>query len=87
MAEAQKAVPGSFNLKNPPVRDGYPTPPAIGSASWAVFRYQVVNPGPFLLHCHINAHLEGGMAVGILDGYDKWPTTPREYAADDATGE
>ncbi|KAL9620216.1 MAG: hypothetical protein Q9160_005225 [Pyrenula sp. 1 TL-2023] len=87
VAEAQKAQPGAFNLKNPPVRDGFYTPAAIGSSSWVVFRYQVVNPGPFLLHCHINAHLEGGMAVGILDGIDRWPRLPGGYAADDATGE
>jgi hypothetical protein len=43
-------------------------------------RYQVVNPGAFLFHCHIQTHVAGGMAIAIMDGVDKWPTVPKEYA-------
>lgn len=45
-----------------------------------VIRYQVVNPGPFLFHCHVQTHVAGGMAVALLDGVDQWPEVPTEYA-------
>lgn len=73
VAEAQKAVPGNFNLVNPPYRDGFMTPPAETGPSWLAVRYQVVNPGAFMLHCHIQSHLTGGMAMVMLDGVDEWP--------------
>ena len=75
--EAIKAVPDAFNLKNPRYRDTFITG-ATGPA-WMVVRYQVVVPGAFLFHCHIETHLEGGMAVALLDGVDRWPTIPNEY--------
>ena len=43
-------------------------------------RYQVINPGAFLFHCHIQTHMMGGMAVAMLDGVDAWPTVPSEYS-------
>jgi len=43
-------------------------------------RYEVVNPGAFLFHCHIQTHMAGGMAVALLDGVDQWPQIPPEYA-------
>lgn len=45
-----------------------------------VLRYEVVNPGAFLFHCHVQTHMAGGMAVAMLDGVDAWPTVPLEYA-------
>jgi hypothetical protein len=33
-----------------------------------IVRYQVVNPGPFLFHCHIHTDMVNGMAVALLDG-------------------
>jgi hypothetical protein len=45
-----------------------------------VIRYQVVNPGAFLFHCHVQTHMSGGMAVAMLDGVDEWPEVPSEYA-------
>lgn len=44
-----------------------------------VLRYQVVNPGAFLLHCHVQTHVAGGMVVAMLDGVDEWPEVPEEY--------
>ncbi|KAG5298084.1 laccase TilA [Histoplasma ohiense] len=78
--DAIKEVPQFFNLETPPLADGFTSPP--GSAqdpSWVVVRYQVTNPGAFLLHCHIQTHLSGGMGVILLDGYDKLPEVPVEY--------
>ncbi|KAJ5170324.1 uncharacterized protein N7500_003107 [Penicillium coprophilum] len=45
----------------------------------------VQNPGfrltnqAFFLHCHIDPHLTGGMALAILDGIDAWPRIPEQY--------
>ncbi|KAE8452253.1 hypothetical protein EG329_000953 [Mollisiaceae sp. DMI_Dod_QoI] len=78
-AEAMKAMPQNFNLENPAMRDGFYTLPVATTSTWMVVRYYVENPGAFLLHCHINPHLSGGMGVAILDGIDKWPTVPAAY--------
>ncbi|KAH7370139.1 laccase TilA [Rhexocercosporidium sp. MPI-PUGE-AT-0058] len=79
VAEAMQYIPESFNLDNPPYRDGFYTLPLQTASTWMAVRYKVENPGPFLLHCHINPHLTGGMSVAILDGYDAWPVVPMEY--------
>ena len=71
--EAMKEVPELFNLVDPPVRDSFVTAPVLMQPEWVVFRYQVTEPGAWLLHCHIQTHLVGGMAVGVLDGVDAWP--------------
>ena len=79
VAEAIKAIPGSFNLETPSLRDSFTTPSVLRGPAWVVFRYQVVNPGAFYVHCHIQTHLIGGMAMTILDGVDVWPEIPAEY--------
>ncbi|KAL8642498.1 MAG: hypothetical protein Q9228_000816 [Teloschistes exilis] len=73
-AEAIKAQPQSFNLKNPNYRDTFIT--SFGGLSWIALRYQVTNPGAWLFHCHVETHLAGGMGMVIMDGVDKWPTLP-----------
>lgn len=78
--EAMAAEPSRFNLVNPNWRDTFIT--SFDGPSWIVLRYQVTNPGPWLFHCHIEAHLAGGMAVAILDGIDVWPEVPPEYGPD-----
>jgi hypothetical protein len=35
---------------------------------------------PTLLHCHVETHLNGGMGMVIMDGIDRWPSIPPEYA-------
>ncbi|XHG07321.1 hypothetical protein AWENTII_010473 [Aspergillus wentii] len=79
VAEAMTHIPESFNFKNPQMRDTFPTLPVTAETTWMAIRYHVVNPGPFLLHCHIQAHLSGGMAMALLDGVDAWPEVPPEY--------
>ena len=79
VTDAVADTPSSFNLVNPPYRDTFPTPAAFATPAWAVLRYQVVNPGAFILHCHIQPHLNGGMAIAMLDGLDAWPSVPAEY--------
>jgi FtsP/CotA-like multicopper oxidase with cupredoxin domain len=78
VAEAMETEPHSFNLVEPPFRDTWVT--SFDGPSWMVLRYQVTNPGAFLLHCHVESHLAGGMAVVIMDGVDAWPEIPSEYA-------
>jgi FtsP/CotA-like multicopper oxidase with cupredoxin domain len=81
VAEAAAVLPpNTFNFVNPPLRDGYTTTPAEGNSSWLALRYEVVNPGPFLFHCHVQTHMSGGMAITLLDGVDQWPQLPAEYA-------
>ncbi len=69
----------SFNLDNPPRRDTFTTAQAITGPNWMALRYHVDNAGPFLLHCHIQSHLLGGMAVVLQDAVDRWPEVPEEY--------
>ena len=68
VAEAIAAEPSNFNLVNPPYRDTFITD--FTGQMWIVVRYQVTNPGPVILHCHIESHPAAGMAVAIMDGVD-----------------
>lgn len=77
LAEAMIDEPDSFNLVNPNYRDSTVTSFTQG---WVAVRYHSSNPGPWLLHCHVETHMAGGMAMVIMDGVDKWPTIPPEYA-------
>ncbi|AEO69834.1 4c3f7579-281f-413b-9b04-61e62d660a29 [Thermothielavioides terrestris] len=82
VAEAAKALPeGTFNFVNPPRRDSFATLPATapGQPTWTAVRYHVTQPGAWFIHCHIQSHLLGGMAMVIQDGVDKWPVVPEEY--------
>ena len=78
--EAIVAQPESFNLVNPPYRDTFIT--KFEGTAWIVLRYQAVNPGPWMFHCHIEPHMAGGMSTAILDGIDAWPEVPEEYQPD-----
>lgn len=78
--EAQKAGL-LINTANPPRRDAVVTPQASpANATWTVVRYQASQPGAWLMHCHIQSHLGGGMALLIQDGVDAWPKVPDVYA-------
>lgn len=77
--EAIAAQPENFNLETPPYRDTFLTD--FQGAMWVVLRYQVTTPGAWLLHCHIELHLDNGMAMAILDGVDAWPDVPEEYSS------
>lgn len=86
VAEAAAAQPQNFNFVNPPLRDGYTTAPSAGQPVWLAIRYHVVNPGAFLLHCHQQNHLLGGMAVALLDDVEKVGEFPEEYRSVESTG-
>ncbi|KAM5448440.1 Glc7p regulatory subunit [Microsporum canis] len=76
--EAMKVEPTKFNLKTPNYRDTFIT--SFDGPSWIVLRYHSNNPGPWLMHCHFEIHLGGGMAIAFMDGVDAWPKVPPEYA-------
>ncbi|KAL2824092.1 Cupredoxin [Aspergillus cavernicola] len=80
VAEAMEVVPENFNFEHPQLRDTFSTPVAAGPlGTWLAIRYFVINPGPFLLHCHLQMHQSGGMALAVMDGVDAWPVVPEEY--------
>lgn len=80
VAEAQ-AAGIHFNTQNPAYVDGFTSIPAEGQGAWMVFRYQANTPGAWLLHCHVQSHLSGGMAVAILDATNDFPTPPQDPGA------
>jgi FtsP/CotA-like multicopper oxidase with cupredoxin domain len=86
VAEAAAAQPQNFNFDSPQLRDGYATAPSQGQPVWLAIRYHVNNPGAWMLHCHVQTHLTGGMAVALLEGVGQFPEFPLEYATADSTG-
>ncbi|EXU95654.1 multicopper oxidase [Metarhizium robertsii] len=76
---AMREMPDQFNLVNPPKRDTFTSMPTRAAVNWVVVRYHVTNPGAWLLHCHIQNHMMGGMMMVILDGVDAWPDIPSHY--------
>ncbi|CAE6439036.1 unnamed protein product [Rhizoctonia solani] len=69
--EAVDAGYKGINIQNPPYRDDFVTPVAITGQAWAAVRFQAVDPGPIILHCHIDAHLATGMVIVLLEGPEK----------------
>ena len=56
-----------YNFKNPVRRDVV----NIGEGGDDVtFRFVTDNPGPWFVHCHIDWHLEGGLAVVFAEDVD-----------------
>lgn len=51
-----------FNMVDPPSRNTIGVP--VGG--WAVVRFVADNPGVWLVHCHIDAHLTGGLGMALL---------------------
>jgi len=57
----------SYNYVNPVIRDVV----SIGAAGDNVtFRFTTDNPGPWILHCHINWHLNLGLAIVFATDID-----------------
>ncbi|KAL0572350.1 laccase, multicopper oxidase, benzenediol:oxygen oxidorectuctase [Marasmius crinis-equi] len=62
----------TYNYENPVRRDVV----SIGGASDNVtIRFTTDNPGPWILHCHIDWHLEAGFAVVFAEKTDSWNST------------
>ncbi|EUC55030.1 multicopper oxidase [Rhizoctonia solani AG-3 Rhs1AP] len=69
--EAVQAGYSGINVKNPPLRDDFPTPADPTGQAWMAVRYRAVDPGPVILHCHIDPHLATGMVIVLLEGAEK----------------
>ncbi|MED6185782.1 Laccase-3 [Stylosanthes scabra] len=54
--------PARFNLVDPPVKNTIGTPPG----GWVAIRFIADNPGIWFLHCHIDSHLNWGLATALL---------------------
>ncbi|EKM75117.1 hypothetical protein AGABI1DRAFT_132566 [Agaricus bisporus var. burnettii JB137-S8] len=68
----RSADTGNFNFLNPPKRDVV----SIGSAEgdFVSIRFRTDNPGPWILRCHIDFHLDIGLAIVFAEA-------PNETAA------
>ncbi|KAL3753716.1 hypothetical protein ACJRO7_001024 [Eucalyptus globulus] len=60
--------PKKYNLVNSVIRNTIGVP--VGG--WATIRFQANNPGAWILHCHLDAHLTMGLATVIV--VDNGPT-------------
>lgn len=78
VADAYAYNASMFNFDSPPYVDGFTTLAGEGTATWTVFRYKVEIAGAWFLHCHMQTHFSGGMAIALLDGVDKWPQVPSD---------
>ncbi|KAK7203049.1 multicopper oxidase-domain-containing protein [Myxozyma melibiosi] len=63
VAEAVADGYANLNLENSVYRDGY----SIQVGGHMVLRFVADNPGAWMLHCHLNTHLMGGMGVVIME--------------------
>ncbi|CAM0151648.1 unnamed protein product [Urochloa decumbens] len=51
----------AYNLVNPHQRNTV----AVPAAGWAVIRFTADNPGVWIMHCHLDAHLPFGLAMAF----------------------
>ncbi|THU93994.1 laccase [Dendrothele bispora CBS 962.96] len=65
----RSAGSSTYNYVNPPRRDVV----SIGDTGDNVtIRFITDNAGPWFLHCHIDWHLEAGLAIVFAEGTDSW---------------
>ncbi|XP_041000731.1 laccase-12-like [Juglans microcarpa x Juglans regia] len=57
-----KTDTAKFNLVDPPLRNTASVP----VNGWAVIRFVADNPGAWLLHCHLDVHINWGLAMVFL---------------------
>ncbi|TFK37392.1 laccase 16 [Crucibulum laeve] len=67
-----QSMGGPVNYVNPPRRD------VVGvGGSTVIIRFRADNPGPWFLHCHIDWHLEAGLAVVFAEAPNEQRTGPK----------
>jgi len=64
-----------LNWKDPILRDSF----QINSFSWAVLLFNADNPGMWLFHCHIEWHLEAGLAMLFRVAPEEMPDPPFDF--------
>jgi laccase len=52
----------NFNFDNPQIRNTL----AVTRGGWAVIRFQADNPGVWIFHCHLDAHLPIGLGTAFV---------------------
>ncbi|KAK1377911.1 Laccase [Heracleum sosnowskyi] len=57
-----KTDTSKFNLVDPPLRNTVSLP----VKGWAVIRFVADNPGVWIMHCHLDAHISWGLAMAFL---------------------
>ncbi|KAJ4971678.1 hypothetical protein NE237_004777 [Protea cynaroides] len=57
-----KTDASKFNLVDPPLRNTVGVP----VKGWAVIRFVADNPGVWLMHCHLDVHLNWGLGMAFL---------------------
>ena len=62
-----------FNLRDPVMKNTV----ALHPKGWTAVRFVADNPGVWLFHCHIEAHVYMGMAVVFEEGVDKVGRLPK----------
>ncbi|XP_054257860.1 uncharacterized protein LOC128982847 [Macrosteles quadrilineatus] len=64
------------NLDNPPYKDTVTVP----DGGYTILRFHANNPGYWLFHCHIEYHVEEGMAVAFKIGeHEEFPLPPVDF--------
>jgi L-ascorbate oxidase len=64
------------NLKDAPLKDTVTVP----DGGFTIIRFKTSNPGYWLFHCHIEFHVEVGMALVFKIGEDhEMPSVPRNF--------
>lgn len=61
--------PNKLNIINPPYRDVMNIP----KNGWVKLRFKADNPGIWIFHCHIEWHMDVGMAIIFNEAFDKIP--------------
>ncbi|GMJ14486.1 laccase 12 [Hibiscus trionum] len=57
-----KTDTSKFNLVDPPMRNTV----AVPVNGWAAIRFVADNPGVWLMHCHLDVHINWGLAMAFL---------------------
>lgn len=75
LEQVQKNQLPPLKLLNPMKRDVYTVPPCTSDGNngcldvgYLVLRFDADNPGVWIFHCHIDWHLEAGLAMIIVEG-------------------
>lgn len=77
-----KGATGSVNYVNPPRRDVTPS-----SGSYITIRFTADNPGPWLMHCHIDLHFDAGLAVVFAEAPEQVAAGADSVDPDDSWNE
>lgn len=77
-AVSDGSISSLYRLHGPVKRDTYTVPPCNTDSDgncvdvgYVVLRFDTDNPGAWLMHCHIEWHLDTGLAMLFIEGEDE----------------